>query len=664
MSDDTDKHGEEQPPGAHPPRKTGDTIAVNVGEGATHVAAGKNIIQIGSLAVPRWAALLVVLTLALIAVLAAAVVVFTQQTAITLAYTPTPTATVTPIPTPTPTPLPFAPAAEGETMIVLLPFHSTTATNSEVQVKLWRRISDLLTELPDTSVTAVIDPHVVLTADQQAEAERIGKLHNASMVIWGEDTGVEMRANFLNLREPDFAAADVDIQETQRTQLANPSQYAEFVTRDLPGQIAFLALFAVGQTHYLNNEYVAAIDTIESAVAEVRLEGEQAVDGYADTLAPGLAEAYFRLGWLYQESPVNLDAAIANYTEAIELDPQDAAAYFNRGLAWYDQDDLDRAIADYTEAIKLAPQFALAYNNRGIASSDQGDFDRAIADYSAAITFDPQYAAAYSNRGTAYKAKGDLDRAIADYTKAIKLDPQDAIAYNNRGLVWYDQDNLDRAIAGYTEAIKLDPQYAPAYFNRGNAYKAKGDLDRAIADHSAAIKLDPQYAFAYNNRGNAWYDQGDLDRAIADYTEAIKLDPQYVAAYNNRGNAWYDQGDLDRAIADYTEAIKLDPQDAKSYHALCWSLALQQQPQQAMPHCEQAVALTADPTFINSRGLAHALLGDYPAAIADFQLYADWVAENYPAATEVIEQRRAWIAALARGENPFTPDLLEELNQQ
>ena len=105
--------------------------------------------------------------------------------------------------------------------------------------------------MPNQSVTAVIDPNTVLTADQQAEAEIVGKRYNASMVIWGEDTGVELIASFLNLREPEFDAADVDIQETQRTQLANPSQYAEFVTRELPGQLAFLALFAVGQTYVL-----------------------------------------------------------------------------------------------------------------------------------------------------------------------------------------------------------------------------------------------------------------------------------------------------------------------------------------------------------------------------------------------------------------------------
>ena len=54
------------------------------------------------------------------------------------------------------------------------------------------------------------------------------------------------------------------------------------------------------------------------------------------------------------------------------------------------QGDLDRAIADYTQAIQLNPKYAPAYYNRGSAWGNKGDFDRAIADYSQAILLDPK----------------------------------------------------------------------------------------------------------------------------------------------------------------------------------------------------------------------------------------------------------------------------------
>ena len=63
-----------------------------------------------------------------------------------------------------------------------------------------------------------------------SEARKLGERYGASMVIWGSDTGVRVTVNLLNLKEPDYSAAAVKINETERTQLANPSAYARFIT--------------------------------------------------------------------------------------------------------------------------------------------------------------------------------------------------------------------------------------------------------------------------------------------------------------------------------------------------------------------------------------------------------------------------------------------------
>jgi tetratricopeptide (TPR) repeat protein len=62
-----------------------------------------------------------------------------------------------------------------------------------------------------------------------------------------------------------------------------------------------------------------------------------------------------------------------------------AQAYYKRGLDHYNRADTDRAIADFDQAIKVDPKFAKAYLKRGVAYDDKGDIDRAIADYTKAI---------------------------------------------------------------------------------------------------------------------------------------------------------------------------------------------------------------------------------------------------------------------------------------
>jgi tetratricopeptide (TPR) repeat protein len=62
-----------------------------------------------------------------------------------------------------------------------------------------------------------------------------------------------------------------------------------------------------------------------------------------------------------------------------------AAAYSNRGDAYLAKGDTDRAIAEYIEAIRLDPKFAHAYTHRSEAYQAKGDRDRAIADHNEAI---------------------------------------------------------------------------------------------------------------------------------------------------------------------------------------------------------------------------------------------------------------------------------------
>ncbi len=83
------------------------------------------------------------------------------------------------------------------------------------------------------------------------------------------------------------------------------------------------------------------------------------------------------------------DVAILGCTAMIQSgqEPQEnlAKAYNNRGNAYDAKGDYDRAIADYTEAIRLDPKYAHAYNNRGNAYGAKGDYDHAIADFDQVI---------------------------------------------------------------------------------------------------------------------------------------------------------------------------------------------------------------------------------------------------------------------------------------
>jgi len=138
-----------------------------------------------------------------------------------------------------------------------------------------------------------------------------------------------------------------------------------------------------------------------------------------------------------------------------EANEQNARTYHDRGLAKQKKGDLNGAMADYNQALKLNPRDAGVYIDRGNVMSTKGDLDGAMADYNQAITLNPKLAVGYNNRGNVKFKKGDLGGAIADYNQAIQLNPRYGLAYRNRGRAKRHKGDLDGAIADFDRAIKL-----------------------------------------------------------------------------------------------------------------------------------------------------------------------------------------------------------------
>jgi tetratricopeptide (TPR) repeat protein len=244
----------------------------------------------------------------------------------------------------------------------------------------------------------------------------------------------------------------------------------------------------------------------------------------------------------------------------------DYPVYLNRGGAYLSKGDYDHALADFNQAIKLQPDGVFAYVNRVAVYFAKQDFDRALADINQVIKLQPDFALAYLKRGSVYYFKGDSDRALADLNQAIKLQPDFALAYLSRGAVYMKRDDNDRAIADFSQALKLAPDDAEAYLTRGSSYSQKGDYDRAFADFNQALKLAPDNAEAYNARGWAYAQKGDFDRALVDLKQAFKLKPNEASFYDSRGFAYAGKRDYDRAIADYNQSLKLKPDADYAYY--------------------------------------------------------------------------------------------------
>ena len=89
------------------------------------------------------------------------------------------------------------------------------------------------------------------------------------------------------------------------------------------------------------------------------------------------------------------EAAVAACTRAIQSgkfsgEPL-AAIYHNRAIELRRDGDYDRAIADYSQAVRLEPEFTGAYAGRGLAHEGKGEIEKAKTDYRKALAVAPKY---------------------------------------------------------------------------------------------------------------------------------------------------------------------------------------------------------------------------------------------------------------------------------
>ncbi len=252
------------------------------------------------------------------------------------------------------------------------------------------------------------------------------------------------------------------------------------------------------------------------------------------------------------------DDAVADYTKAIELDPEDIGAYFNRAGVYRRLGDFDKALEDYTTNIELDPTIPESYFIRAEVYIEINDNDSALADYNHVIQMDPNSVEGYINRGLFYENSGYPNEALQDYQHALKIDPQNGEAHVGIGNFYQNEDKPDEALTEYNRAIELNPQDTIAYLTRADLYLSQEEYDKAIADYQQVIRIDPKYTNAYYNIGSIYFLQGELEFAIEAFTQAISTDATYKIAYHDRAFTYSQMDKVLEASADYWKWIGLN----------------------------------------------------------------------------------------------------------
>lgn len=261
---------------------------------------------------------------------------------------------------------------------------------------------------------------------------------------------------------------------------------------------------------------------------------------------------------------IDYDASIADLDQAVKAKPRDPELRLRHGLWQAAANNTDAAIDDYSKALELEPGYPAALLSRSQSLSDRDDnakrdLDTAIADLTALIGRFKDSAELIMNRGYILSRDRRYDEAVADFTDVLRLRPKSSGALRARAGIYADLKRYDQAAEDYDRAIDLEPDLPISYIARGNFRSQLGRDAEAIADFDRAIELYPSAAEAYSGRAYVLLQQGNLKGALKSFDQALKFNEKASYVLGGRASAYQILGDHDAAIRDYRAAVANDP---------------------------------------------------------------------------------------------------------
>ncbi|MEI9890289.1 MAG: tetratricopeptide repeat protein [Caulobacteraceae bacterium] len=174
------------------------------------------------------------------------------------------------------------------------------------------------------------------------------------------------------------------------------------------------------------------------------------------------------------------------------------------------------ALEALDRAIELRPDYADAWTNRGTGLQALGRLEEALESFDKALSLRPDHAGMWSNRSFALNEMRRFDEAFEASAKAVSLDARDPESLNNHGVALQSLGRMDEAMAAYDRAVTADPTGASAWNNRGLALQALGRFDAARASFDKALALKPDFP-------DALWNKSLLLIAFGEYEEGWKL---------------------------------------------------------------------------------------------------------------------------------------------
>jgi tetratricopeptide (TPR) repeat protein len=244
----------------------------------------------------------------------------------------------------------------------------------------------------------------------------------------------------------------------------------------------------------------------------------------------------FALGAAYDQLKRPKDA-IAAYQRALDIEPGDARTMGALAQALLNDDQLDAAMKQYKQLSEADPDDSSALIHIGEIQRRQGKYEDALATIRKAAKKEPDNLEAGYNEGLLLDVLGRFDEAVQVYEHMVDLTSHANGAYredekNNRdiflerlGAVYHEENKIDQAIGAYQKMIDMGGDSAlRGYQGEVDTYRDAKQFDKAVEVSRKAVETNPKNNDLKLMLAGELADAGKVDEALSMAKGLLKND--------------------------------------------------------------------------------------------------------------------------------------------
>lgn len=164
------------------------------------------------------------------------------------------------------------------------------------------------------------------------------------------------------------------------------------------------------------------------------------------------------------------ERAIAKLVAARERLPGNAQVWNHLGLAYHGAYQINEAIIAYQQALNLDPNLAAAHYNLGCLWLEQSEYARAAEQLKSYTLLRPESVDGWLRLATAQLRDRKLDAAERSFGEVLKRSPGNVEALNSMGVLYLQRKRVREAAQSFSAALTQNPNYGPSLLNLAVVY--------------------------------------------------------------------------------------------------------------------------------------------------------------------------------------------------